>query len=536
MSDLNVVEPDQKLANRYRRNGWWTDTSLADLLGTSLAGAGHRTMWMHSRDASRQVSMADVNDLGRRLAAGLASRGLRPGDVVAFQLPNSIEAAAVFYGLAHLGVILVPLSHTMVYREVLTAVHRCQARAVILDPRDHETADLPEQLAACTEYVVLIGAPSRSARIVGLDALTDSAADRTSVRIDPAAPAVIGWTSGSTAEPKGVILSHRALVAEIKLHMAPMFAGSPRPLLSTSPVSHVTGMLASLLVPPLIGRDIHLMDYWNPADALALVKRHNLTAGSGAPIFLQTLLEDPSCTPAHHELVGQAFLGGATVSEALVRRADACGIVAARGYGCTEHPSVSLGRVQDELSVRAGTDGHVNTGVDVRIVDDSDRLCDSGQPGEIQTRGPDLFSGYLNPAMNEEAFERGWFRTGDIGVCDDRGYVTVLDRKKDIIIRAGMNISAVEVETALNAMPEVREAAVVAAPSVRTGEHGCAFIRPNPGQAPPTIDAVQRALATAGLAKYKWPEEIRHQIGDFPRTAAGKIRKADLRQIARGRG
>ncbi|KRD05754.1 hypothetical protein ASE48_16440 [Mycobacterium sp. Root265] len=536
MFDLDIVEPDQQLAHRYRRKGWWTDTSLADLLATSMGGAGNRTMWLHSRAASQQVSMSDVRDLGHRLGAGLAARGLRPGEVVAFQLPNSIEAAAVFYGLAHSGVVLVPLSHAMAPREVLTAVQHCGARAVILDAHGPEAADLAALVGQCTEYVVLVGAPSRSTRVLGFNALVDSAIDRSAVRIDPAAPAVIGWTSGSTAEPKGVILTHRALVAEARLHMAPMLAGSPRPMLSTSPVSHVTGMLISLLVPPLIGRDIHLMDYWDATAALALITRHNLTAGSGAPIFLQTLLDDPSCTPKHHELIGQAFLGGATVSAALVQRAQSCGIVATRSYGCTEHPSISLGRVEDELSVRAGTDGHVNTGVDVRIVDDSGRVCSSGQPGELQTRGPDLFSGYLNPAMNEEAFDRGWFRTGDIGTRDDRGHVVVMDRKKDIIIRAGMNVSAAEVEAILNAMPEVREAAVVAAPDPRTGEHGCAFIRPNSGHAPPGIDAVQRALTAAGLAKYKWPEEIRHQVADFPRTAAGKVRKADLRRMVRGQG
>jgi acyl-CoA synthetase (AMP-forming)/AMP-acid ligase II len=303
-------------------------------------------------------------------------------------------------------------------------------------------------------------------------------------------------------------------------------------LLSTSPVSHVTGMLLSLLVPPLVGHDVHLMDYWDAGDVLERMRTYALAAGSGAPLFLQSLLDDPRCTPEHHRLIDVAALGGAAVSRELIERADALGVTAVKGYGCTEHPSISLGRITDPLRVRAATDGHLCTGVDVGIRDEQGRHHRTGT-GEIITGGPDLFSGYVDPTMNAAAFDQGWYRTGDIGSVDERGYVTVLDRLKDIIIRSGLNVSASEVEAALASMPEVADVAVVAAPDARTGEHGCAFIRPAAGHGVPSLPRIREHLITLGLAKYKWPEEIRGQSSDFPRTPAGKVRKSVLRTMAR---
>jgi acyl-CoA synthetase (AMP-forming)/AMP-acid ligase II len=313
--------------------------------------------------------------------------------------------------------------------------------------------------------------------------------------------------------------------------MSPMIDGlSPR-LASTSPVSHVTGMLVSVLVPPLLGREIHLLDFWDPARVLELMTAESLSAGTGAPLFLSSLIDSPLCTPAHHALIKASSLGGAAVRPGLVTRADTLGIVAMRGYGCTEHPSISLGDVSHALAHRAFTDGKVCAGVEVRVVSEDGSDLTAGEPGEVLTRGPDLFCGYTDSSLNADAFDDGWYRTGDIGRLDEEGFLTIVDRKKDIIIRSGMNISAAEVEAVLTSMPQIDDAAVVAAPDARTGEHACAFVRPVTGCATPTMDQIQAHMAKAGIAKYKWPEEIRPHPADFPRTAAGKVRKADLRTL-----
>jgi acyl-CoA synthetase (AMP-forming)/AMP-acid ligase II len=188
-------------------------------------------------------------------------------------------------------------------------------------------------------------------------------------------------------------------------------------------------------------------------------------------------------------------------------------------YGSTEHPSITGSTHDDPLEKRAGTDGHPLDGCEVRLADD----------GEIESRGPDCFAGYTDAELTASVFDDdGWYRTGDIGVLDADGYLTITDRKSDVIIRGGENVSAAEVEGVLAHIDGVLECAVVAAPDARLGEHACAFIR---GTAPSLAD-VQAAMATAGLARQKWPEEIR-EIADFPRTASGKIQKFVLRQQLR---
>jgi acyl-CoA synthetase (AMP-forming)/AMP-acid ligase II len=448
-----------------------------------------------------------------------------------------VEAAAVFYGLVHAGAVLVPIAHAAGSSDLTHALRTSQARAVIVESRGGDGAIVEEITSGRSrleklEHLIVVGDGAKPSAAIGFGTVADAAAEHNHIRLDPAAPAVIGWTSGTTATPKGVLLSHRALCAEIRQHMAPLLTERTRGLLSTSPVSHVTGMLVSLLVPPLVGHDVHLMDYWDTRDVLELMLTHDLAAGSGAPLFLQSLIDDPRCTPEHHRLIGVAALGGAAVTRELIERADALGIAAVKGYGCTEHPSISLGHSADPLRVRADTDGHLCTGVDVRIRDERGAHHRIGI-GEIITRGPDLFSGYVDPAMNTDAFEAGWYRTGDIGSVDERGYVTVVDRMKDIIIRSGLNVSASEVEAALASMPEVADVAVVAAPDARTGEHGCAFIRPAAGHSVPSLPRIREHLVMSGLAKYKWPEEIREQSTDFPRTPAGKVHKSALRSMAR---
>jgi acyl-CoA synthetase (AMP-forming)/AMP-acid ligase II len=209
------------------------------------------------------------------------------------------------------------------------------------------------------------------------------------------------------------------------------------------------------------------------------------------------------------------------------------GISLIRAYGSTEHPSVTGAAFEDPLEKRIGTDGRALAGVEIQIRGASGKVLPSGIPGEIHTRGPELFVGYVDASLNAAAFDNdGWFCMGDVGVMDEDGFLTITDRTKDIIIRGGENISAAEVEDALCRMDAVMEAAAVAAPDARMGEHVCAFVRTVPGHAVPSLDEVRRHLTNFGLAKQKWPEEIR-TVDDFERTPAGKIKKFALRDKLR---
>ena len=201
----------------------------------------------------------------------------------------------------------------------------------------------------------------------------------------------------------------------------------------------------------------------------------------------------------------------------------------------SEHPTVSQGTDGDTLAERMTTDGRLRPGVEVRIVDDLGEDVASGREGEVATRGPDMFLGYIDPAVDAECWlPGGWFLSGDIGRLDAAGFLTITDRKKDIIIRGGENISSREVEELLLQVPGVREAAAVGFPDDRLGERVAAFVTVGVGA---TVDLplVEDVFRAAGAARQKTPERL-FIVADFPRTAAGKVRKSDLRHQTREGG
>ena len=209
--------------------------------------------------------------------------------------------------------------------------------------------------------------------------------------------------------------------------------------------------------------------------------------------------------------------------EAVTERARDLGIAAFRSYGSTEHPSVTGCRVTDDEDARLRTDGRALPGVEVRL--DAD--------GQILSRGPDLFIGYTDPELTAQVVDdEGWYHSGDIGVMDDDGYLSITDRISDVIIRGGENISAREVEELVATLDGVAEVSVVAAPDDRLGERAAAILLLRPGHEPPSLEELRRHLDDAGLARQKWPESI-HVIDQLPRTPSGKVQKFVLRDRLR---
>jgi acyl-CoA synthetase (AMP-forming)/AMP-acid ligase II len=326
--------------------------------------------------------------------------------------------------------------------------------------------------------------------------------------------------------------SHHTLLAEL-MHMQSWI--SPEfPNLMGSPVTHATGMLGAVLAPMDAGQDIHLIDRWDPERVLQIMLDAHVGAGTGASVFLASILDHPDFTPEHAARIRRVGLGGAPVPVALAERAAARDIAIIRAYGSTEHPSVTGCTFDDPAEKRHRTDGAPMPGVEIRLVEATGAPVASGDAGEIWSRGPDLCLGYTDPALTADAFDAdGWYRSGDMGVVDADGFLTITDRVKDVIIRGGENISAAEVEEAIATLAQVAEVAVVAAPDERLGEHACAVIRLVADGDSITLRTINAELEQIGLARQKWPEEIMI-VRDFPRTPAGKVRKIDLRRQLRG--
>jgi acyl-CoA synthetase (AMP-forming)/AMP-acid ligase II len=279
-------------------------------------------------------------------------------------------------------------------------------------------------------------------------------------------------------------------------------------------------MVNAFLIPVLDAMPVNLTDVWDPARVLSLMTNHGLTIGGGATYYVTSLLDHPDFAPEHLRYLRYAGLGGSSVPAAVTTRLAGLGITAFRSYGSTEHPSITGSMYTAPERKRLFTDGNPLPGAEIRLDPD----------GQILSRGPDLCVGYTDDALTASAFDDdGWYHTGDVGVVDEDGYLTITDRMSDIIIRGGENISAAEVEEVLLTMPGIAEAAVVAAPDPRLGERAAAVVRLRSGHELPTMDELRAHFERVGLARQKWPEQL-HRVDEFPRTASGKVQKYVLRQ------
>jgi acyl-CoA synthetase (AMP-forming)/AMP-acid ligase II len=530
---LRRVPPE--LERAYVDGGWWTDDTLGAMAARQLAAHPAASVSIWSRSRGWRGRYADIDDEARRLVTLLQEMGVQPGDAVAFQLPNWREAVVSFAALAMGGYVLVPIVHIYGRKEVAFILEQSGAVAYVspLAWGHVDYAAIVETAAPASLRLHLVvgdsaAAPSRAGLTrIGWTACAERKPALALPAVKPECVAVLAYTSGTTSDPKGVIHDHRSMLSELRHMKDWMTQGEPK--LIGSPVTHATGMLGAVLGPLVTGQDIHLIDRWDPAHALEVMLEAGVGSGAGASVFLASLLDHPDFTARHAALMKRIGLGGAPVPVALAERAASHGITIIRAYGSTEHPSTTGCLFEEPAERRHRTDGRALAGVELRLVDESGAEVPSGQPGEILSRGPDLCLGYTDPALTAAAFDAdGWYRSGDIGVLDEQGFLTITDRVKDIIIRGGENISAAEVEGALQTLPGVAEVAVVAAPDQRLGERACAVLRMRPGAAPVTLAELTAHLSRAGLARQKWPEQLR-LVEDFPRTAAGKIRKVDLR-------
>jgi acyl-CoA synthetase len=510
---VRSVPPD--VARRYRTEGHWTDATLGSMVADGLAERGRVAFEVHSGTRPWRGTFAQVDRAARSLASSLRAAGVGPGDVVVVQLPNWLEAGVTFWAAAYLGAVVVPIVHFYGAKEVDYILSATRPDVVVTAERFGHN----DYLATYSELLgrrpgpqwLVVGDTRPSGLPVGaipFVSMLGAEPIASPADVDPDAPAIIAFTSGTTRDPKGVVHSHRSIGCETR-QLDYMYPKGGPPQITGAPVGHFIGMVNAFLMPLLRDRPVHLVDVWDPGEVLRLMGDEGLGMGGGATYFLTSLLDHPDFTPGHLALMPFAGLGGSAVPVAVTERATALGIRVFRSYGSTEHPSITGCVVDDPEVKRLTTDGHRLPGVELRLDDD----------GEIVSRGPDLCIGYTDAALTATAFDaEGWYRTGDIGVLDDEGYLTITDRISDIIIRGGENISAQEIEELLATMGAVTEVAVVAEADARLGEHAAAVVSVRQGSSPPTLEEVRTHLGRVGLARVDLCDSrvSPHAIGQGP--------------------
>jgi acyl-CoA synthetase (AMP-forming)/AMP-acid ligase II len=524
---VRTVLPE--LEARYLAEGWWTDSTLGELVAASAARYSGNTFQVYSDVRPWAGTFAEVDRDARALAGSLRRMGVSAGDVVAMQLPNWAEAGVAFWASMYLGAAIVPIVHFYGSKEVEYILQATEPEVVITPDhfRKKDYLSIYEPL--------LVDHPASRWLVVGDTAAEDLPKSATPFAalldgepllevapVDPGSVAFIGFTSGTTSDPKGVLHSHRTIAAEMNQGMAAATRGGAK-MLTGAPVGHITGMMGALLRPLFVDSDVHMVDVWEPGKVLELMLDQDLIMGGGPTYFLTSLLDHPDFTEEHLRCLPACGMGGSTVPIAVTERATKLGIRIFRSYGSTEHPSITGCTFDHPETKRLTTDGCALAGVELRL----------DAEGEIYSRGPELFLGYTDPARTATVIDDdGWYRTGDVGVLDTDGYLTITDRVSDIIIRGGENVSAQEVEEAFLTIEGVAEVAVVAAPDDRLGEHVAAVYTTRSGASALTLEQVRTHFQGTGLSRQKWPESV-HHVTELPRTASGKIQKFRLRDQLR---
>lgn len=527
---------DEVRAQRLKAEGAWADKTIADHARALLDEDPERILVI---DRERAFSVAALHAEAERLARALVQRGYRPGDTISFQLPNWYEAVVISLAATMAGLVVHPL--VPIYRdlEVAFMLNDSRSRLIFIPGsfRNHDYREMMGRIAPNLERPVeVVVVRDEAGGFAGYgDLLGEARSDTPLPGADPDAVKLIMYTSGTTGRAKGVLHTHNSLQAENRARITHLGLAKGEVMFNPSPVTHVTGMLYSLCLPFTAGITTVMLDVWDPELALDMMRRRKVNGIVAATIFLQGLVEVAKKQGESLPDLRFFLCGGAQVPPDLIREAaqvfSRC--IPSRIYGSTEVPCITAGvNARSLLEMGAQSDGQIWL-AEARIVDPvTGGPLPAGAEGEIIARAPQTFVGYAHVEDNADAFDAdGFFRMGDLGRIVDDEFIVVTGRKKDLIIRAGENISPKEIEDILFNHPAIADIAIVAMPNARTGEAACAFVILRAGA---TIDLpeIARYLTAAGTARQKIPERL-EIVDDLPRTSVGKVRKDMLRQKAR---
>lgn len=474
-----------------------------------------------------------------------AEHGLRAGDRVAIAMRNRPEWAVAFAALLLLGAVPAPLNSFGLRDELLANLRDLQPRWLICDVERfaHVGADLA---ALGCRAAVVEGAPGQGDAAWPALIAPGAPAVQPPV-LAPDDTAMVLFTSGASSQAKGVLSSQRAVcqalhnidyIGAITAMTSPdmvaamMARGLQPTTLTAVPLFHVSGLHAQLLASLRHGRRLVFMHRWNPAQALKLIQTEKITQFNGAPSMVMQLLAEPGFDdPAVTGSLGGVGFGGAglpqrVIDDVLGRRGDA---MAGTGFGLTETNGVGAASSGRLFHLRPQASGLISPIMELRVADFDGSALPTGQAGELWLRGVSVMQGYLGqPEASALALEGGWFRTGDIGILDDDGFLRVVDRIKDVINRSGEKIAAAEVESCLLQHPALIEAAVFAQPDEQTGEAVVAVVVLAPGAA--LTPAQVQAHVAGRLAAYKVPLRVHVRHDSLPRNPAGKMLKTALKR------
>ncbi len=479
------------------------------------AGAGGR---------ERSWSFAQLQDAAQHWAVLLHGLGVRPGDPVAYQLPNLLEFVAISIGAMRIGAVCEPLMPIFREHELAFMLGESNARVLIV-PREFRGHDHAAMAAGLRERV-----PSLI-HVVVLDDVSLPTGDVSADRARPDMTAQLLFTSGSTGEPKGVLQTHASLNEAAAIHIHHFGLTADDVIYIPSPLAHQTGFLYGMWIALLLGATQVVQTVWEAEAGFKAMRETGVTFVQAATPFLADIVRVARERRETIESLRTFVATGAAIPRELAREArQVLGAEVGGAFGTTESCLGAAFVPGQDPDLAWSADGRALEGITLRVVDDSGDPLPAGAEGNFEVLTPTLFEGYLNRAeLSADAITAdGYYRTGDLATIDADGYLRITGRVKDVINRGGEKVPVVEVEQLLYGHPAVREVAIVAMPDQRLGERACAFVVLE-ADAELDFEAMQRHLEAGRLAKPYWPERL-EVVDELPRTPSGKIQKFVLRE------
>jgi fatty-acyl-CoA synthase len=478
----------------------------------------HRTALVHQ---GRATSYAELYERTTRLAHALRASGIRRGDRIAYLGPNHPSYLETLFASGMLGALFVPLNTRLAAPEIAYQLKDSGTEALVHSPsqgglveRLRGLTDVKTYITVGPEYEYLLQSASAEPvdEPVGLDDLC-----------------VIMYTSGTTGRPKGAVLTHGNLTWNAVNVLIDQDLAADEVALVSAPLFHTAGLNMLTLPVLLKGGTCVLVDAFDPGGTFDLIERHRITFMFGVPAMFDQIARHPRWAGADLSSVRMLSCGGSPVPTSLIATYQERGLTFMQGYGMTEaSPGVLFLDAEHAVS-KAGSAGVQHFFSDVGVVLPDLAPAAPGETGEVIVRGPHVMQGYWGlPEETAASFADGWFRSGDAARVDADGYVTIVDRLKDMIISGGENIYPAEVEDVLLSHPDIVECAVIGVPDDRWGEVPRAVVVVREGA---RLDSVEILASLSGrLAKYKIPKSV-VVVDSLPRTASGKLLKARVRSM-----
>lgn len=533
---------DDGTAAQWRAAGWWEDRSIRSLLTEVAATEPNRLALVGQRTQGSRVTRTyrEFDQNAHHAASAFAALGVGAGDTVVLMLPNWVEYPEMVFGINEIGAIYAGIPVAYGEKQAAAVLRRSKAKVLVIPRRwrSNDNLSLSRALRAqipTLEHVIVVG--DDDSDLCDGESLWSSHADvptREFPDPDPDRVCYLGFTSGTTGEPKGAMHSHNSLIYSARqqaAHVGPEVFGDPMVQLVASPVGHHTGFVWGILFTVVMrGTGIHV-DRWEPKWGVEVIRQEGVTTFFGAPAFLQDMVrtdlaDDPACP------LKCLVIAGSSVPRGLPAQAQkALGAYICPAWGMTEC-SIIISCTPNEPETISNTDGSVFAGSAARVAGEDGEDLPVGEVGDLLVRGPSVIYGYYDrPDATADAFAPGlWFKTGDRASIDEHGWISLRGRTKDIIIRGGENIPVTDVESAIFDHPEVLNAAVVGIPDDRLGERVCAVVVLKAGLPDLTVKSLGDYLVLQGLSKHYLPERV-VTLPELPTTPSGKIQKFKLREM-----